>query len=97
MVAEINGVAAAEVDLHLFGSDRVLPPRALRDGTTPEADHFILRIRCDIDAIENLVLADRRCNNDKRDLLPGPPHVAAWARRNHRGSTALTGLATASR
>jgi 5-methylcytosine-specific restriction endonuclease McrA len=116
MVAEINGVAAAELDLHrhLFGSDRVLPPRALRDGiaamqdgrcfychrilgTTPEADHFIPRARCGIDAIENLVLADRRCNNDKRDLLPGPPHVAAWARRNHRHGTALTGLATASR
>ena len=30
------------------------------------------RIRCGIDAVENLVLADRRCNNDKRDLLPGP-------------------------
>ena len=116
MVAEINGVAAAELDLHrhLFGSDRVLPPRALRDGiaamqdgrcfychrilgTTPEADHFIPRARCGIDAIENLVLADRRCNTDKRDLLPGPPHVAAWARRNHRHGTALTGLATASR
>jgi len=43
------------------------------------------------------VLADRRCNNDKRDLLPAPPHVAAWARRNHRHGTALTSLATASR
>lgn len=28
--------------------------------------------RCGIDAIENLMLADLRCNNDKRDLLPGP-------------------------
>jgi 5-methylcytosine-specific restriction endonuclease McrA len=116
MVAEINKVATAELDLrrHLFGSDRVLPPRALRDGVaalqdgqcfycggtlgaTPEADHFIPRIRCGIDAIENLVLADRRCNNDKRDLLPGPPHVTAWARRNQRHGTALTSLATASR
>jgi 5-methylcytosine-specific restriction endonuclease McrA len=41
-------------------------------GPTAEADHFILRVRCGIDAIENLVLADQRCNNDKRDLLPGP-------------------------
>jgi len=37
-------------------------------------------IRCGIDAIDNLMLADRQCNNDKRDLLPahacdrlGPP------------------------
>ena len=95
MVAEINQVATAELalDRHLFGSDRVLPPKALRDGmaalqhgqcfycgaafgTAPEADHFIPRVRCGIDAIENLVLADRRCNNDKRDLLPGPPWQA---------------------
>ena len=48
-----------------------------RSAARPEADHFIPRIRCGIDAIENLVLADRRCNNDKRDLLPGPAHVTA--------------------
>jgi 5-methylcytosine-specific restriction endonuclease McrA len=96
MVAEINDVATDELNLHrhLFGSDRLLPPKALRDGiaalqdsrcfycqrplgSTPEADHFIPRIRCGIDAVENLVLADRRCNNDKRDLLPGPAHVIA--------------------
>jgi hypothetical protein len=96
MVAEINGVASAELNLHrhLFGSDRILPPRPLRDGigalqdgrcfychdplgSTPEADHFIPRIRCGIEAVENLVLAGRRCNNDKRDLLPGPAHVTA--------------------
>jgi 5-methylcytosine-specific restriction endonuclease McrA len=116
MVAEINKVATVELDLHrhLFGSDRVIPPKALRNGiaalqngqcfycgrtlgATPEADHFIPRVRCGIDAIENLVLADRRCNNDKRDLLPAPPHVTTWARRNQRHSTALTSLATASR
>jgi 5-methylcytosine-specific restriction endonuclease McrA len=116
MVAEINHMATAELDLrsHLFGADRVLPPRVLRDGiaalqdgrcfycdgtlgATPEADHFIPRIRCGIDAVENLVLADRRCDDDKRDLLPGLPHVTAWARRNHRHRGALAGLATASR
>ena len=109
-------MATAELDLHrhLFGSDRLLPPRALRDGitalqdgqcfycrrtlgATPEADHFIPRIRCGIDAIENLVLADRQCNNDKRELLPGPTHVGAWARRNQRHGPALTSLAMASR
>ena len=64
---------------------------------TPEADHFIPRIRCGIDAIENMVLADRRCNNDKRDLLPGPAHVASWAIRNQHHDTALAGLATDAR
>lgn len=116
MVAEINGVAPAELDLHrhLFGSDRVTPPKALRDamaalqhnrcfyccgplGTASEADHFIPRVRCGIDAVENLVLADRRCNNDKRDLLPASPHVNAWAHRNQRHGAALAELATASR
>jgi hypothetical protein len=116
MVAEINGVATAELGLHrhLFGSDRVLPPRALRDGiaalqhgrcfychrnlgATAQADHFIPRIRCGIDAIENLVLADQRCNNDERDLLPAPRNVTTWARRNQRHGTALADLATASR
>lgn len=116
MVAEINQVATAELDLHrhLFGSDRIIPPRKLRDGiallqggecfycgvplgTMAEADHFIPRIRCGIDTIENLVMAHRRCNNDKRDLLPAPPHVAAWALRNRRHGTELINLATGSR
>ena len=116
MVAQINNVATAELNLHrhLFGSARILPPQVLRDGiaalqdgrcfycgrplgTAPQADHFIARVRCGIDAIENLVLADRRCNNDKRDLLPGPQHITAWAHRNKHHHTALTSLATASR
>jgi 5-methylcytosine-specific restriction endonuclease McrA len=116
MVAEINRVATAELDLHrhLFGAGRLIPPKALRDGigalqdgqcfycrgplgATPEADHFILRIRCGIDAVENLVLTDRRCNNDKRDVLPAPPHVTAWTSRNQHHGTALTSLAMASR
>jgi hypothetical protein len=66
-------------------------------GAAPEADHFVPRVRCGIDAVENLVLADRRCNNDKRDLLPGPPHVTAWARRNEHDRLALVALARASR
>ena len=109
------GVAEAELDLHrhLFGSDRVIPPMALREGIAalqdhrcfycrgalglaPEADHFVPRVRCGIDAVENLVLADRRCNNDKRDLLPGLD-VTAWARRNEHNALALVELATASR
>jgi hypothetical protein len=66
-------------------------------GATPEADHFIPRVRCGIDAVENLVLADRRCNNDKRDLLPGPPHLTAWARRNDDHGVVLAELARTSR
>ena len=91
MVAEINGVAKAELDphRHLFGSDRLTPPRPLREGIAalqadrcfccqgslgarPEADHFSPRVRCGVAAVENLVLADRVCNNDKGDLLLAP-------------------------
>lgn len=41
MVAEINGVAQAELDLqrHLFGSDRVIPPKVLRDGIAALQDN----------------------------------------------------------
>jgi hypothetical protein len=116
MVAEINGVAKVELDLHrhLFGSDRLIPPRQLREGIAalqadrcfychgplgvrPEADHFIPRVRCGVDAVENLVLADRPCNNDKGDLLPGPSLVATWARRNEHHAGRLAQLARASR
>jgi 5-methylcytosine-specific restriction endonuclease McrA len=56
----------------------------------PDADHFIPRVRCGIDAVENLVLADGACNNDKRDLLPAATLVDAWAHRNteHEGMLA---------
>jgi 5-methylcytosine-specific restriction endonuclease McrA len=108
--------AKVELDLHrhLFGSDRLIPLKSLREGIAalqagrcfycrgplgvrPEADHFIPRVRCGVDAVENLVLADRACNNDKRDLLPGPPLVAAWARRNEHHAGRLAQLAKASR
>jgi hypothetical protein len=82
MVATINGVATEELDLHrhLFGR-------------APEADHYIPRVRCGIDAVENLVLADRSCNNNKRDLLPAPALVDAWTGRNREHQATLANLA----
>ena len=115
MVATINGVATEEQQLHrhLFGRDRLTPPKALRQGLAdlqasrcfychkpfreaPEADHFIPRVRCGIDAVENLVLADNRCNNDKSDRLPAAPLVDAWAGRNLDHEDTLAQLAIAS-
>lgn len=61
---------------------------------SPEADHFIPRVRCGIDAVENLVLADRACNSDKRDLLPAPPLVDTWAHRNLEHGAVLARLAS---
>lgn len=63
-----------------------------RFGGRPQADHFIPRVRCGIDAIENLVLADKDCNGDKRDLLPAAPLVARWADRNADHRDVLAGL-----
>jgi 5-methylcytosine-specific restriction endonuclease McrA len=113
MVATINHLATEERELHrhLFGRDRLTPPRVLREGLAglqdgrcfycrkpfhraPQADHFIPRVRCGIDAIENLVLADSACNNDKRDLLPAPPLADAWAARNREHESMLAGLAS---
>jgi 5-methylcytosine-specific restriction endonuclease McrA len=61
----------------------------------PEADHFIARVRCAIDAIENLVMADRSCNADKKDLLPAPTLVERWAARNRHNGPALSDRAKA--
>ena len=60
----------------------------------PDADHFIPRVRCGIDAVENLVLADSACNNDKRDLLPASALVDAWADRNLEHEDTLAQLAS---
>ena len=60
---------------------------------TPEVDHFIPRVRCGIDAVENLVLADRTCNGDKSDLLAAPSVVARWAGRSLDDSGALPMIA----
>jgi hypothetical protein len=38
-------------------------------------------------AIENLVVADPRCNNDKRDFLAAGGHVERWAVRFDRTAT----------
>jgi hypothetical protein len=114
MVAAINKVATEEQDLHrhLFGRDRLKPPKVLREGLAdlqasrcfycrrpfrlaPEADHFIPRVRCGLDAVENLVLADSACNNDKRDLLPASPLVDCWADRNLEHEDTLAQLASA--
>lgn len=39
------------------------------------------------------MLADRACNNDKRDLLPAPALVDAWAGRNSEYQGTLASLA----
>lgn len=37
-----------------------------------------------MDLGHNFVLAEERCNNQKRDRLPAVEHLAAWAERNRK-------------
>ena len=49
---------------------------------TTDVDHFIAWARYPIDLGHNFVLADRACNNKKRDRLPAVDHLALWTERN---------------
>jgi hypothetical protein len=56
-----------------------------RAALTPAAthvDHFIAWARYPVDLGHNFVLADSRCNGQKRDRLPACDHLAAWVERN---------------
>jgi len=46
-----------------------------------EVDHFIPWSRYPDNGIENLVVAHRHCNGDKRDFLAATGHVEKWTRR----------------
>lgn len=47
-----------------------------------EVDHFIPWTRYPADLLHNLVLADRRCNSQKRDRIAHIDHLAKWTTRN---------------
>jgi hypothetical protein len=50
-----------------------------------------------MNAVENLVVAHRRVNNNKRDHLAAAHLVARWRERNQRVASELTGVAAANR
>jgi 5-methylcytosine-specific restriction endonuclease McrA len=49
-----------------------------------DVDHFVPWSRSPVNAIENLVVADRRANHNKRDHLAAADHVVRWRERNQR-------------
>jgi 5-methylcytosine-specific restriction endonuclease McrA len=57
--------------------------RDLRPGIT-EVDHFISWSRYPADLGHNFVLADRRCNSQKRDRIPACERLCRWADRNEK-------------
>lgn len=68
----------------------------LRDtgGRRPHVDHFVPWARYPNNAIQNLVIAHERCNNQKRDFLADTDHVARWRPRAEMTSTVGADLAT---
>ncbi|MCE9572537.1 MAG: hypothetical protein K8W52_05225 [Deltaproteobacteria bacterium] len=100
-VARLNDLEEAKLEEFLFGAKRVAltavrgPLLALQAGRcfycghavsgTPEVDHFLPWSRYPDNALDNLVVADRACNNDKRDFLAASAHVQAWVRRSRDG------------
>ncbi len=89
----------------LFGSERsglsaiVSGLRDLQNGEcfycqgrlqqTVEVDHFIPWSRYPRDLGHNFVLAHGSCNQDKRDMLAAPVHLARWVERNDNDNAAL--------
>ena len=88
----------ADLEEFLFGSGRAQYPHlkeALRElqagkcfycgkslGRDFQLDHFISWSRYPSDLGHNFVLADRRCNSEKSDLLADQLFLAAWQERN---------------
>jgi hypothetical protein len=61
------------------------------DDTRVEIDHFIPWSRYAADLGHNLVLADFKCNNRKRDRIPAVEHLARWTERNARYGGEIVG------
>ena len=68
------GLAEAQSGLCFYCREKLAGPS--------EIDHFVPWARYPSDVIENLVLADRRCNNSKRAHLAGLALVERWASRS---------------
>ncbi|MBL8860529.1 MAG: HNH endonuclease [Planctomycetes bacterium] len=106
-VAELNGLESGELEDFLFGVNRTSLTRVLRPllelqsgvcfycrkrvGESPHVDHFIPWSRHADDGLDNLVVADERCNLAKRNFLAGSKHKDRWL---ERGSTQSTDLET---
>ena len=97
LVARFNRLEESRLERFLFGTERTdlgAVRRALLDlqsghcfycgraaRGTAEVDHFIPWSRYPDDGLDNLVLADRKCNGAKRDFLASAAHVERWRRR----------------
>jgi 5-methylcytosine-specific restriction endonuclease McrA len=110
MVADLNRLEIGKLESFLFGADRKALKRVadplldLQCGkcfycekTVPgrgHVDHFIPWSRHADDGLDNLVVADERCNLAKRNFLAGRMHLDHWLERGQRQSAELNEIAT---
>jgi hypothetical protein len=78
-------------DGRCFYTDRRLRP------AFADVDHFVPWSRSPLNAIENLVIADRRANGSKSDHLAAADHVQRWRHRNQRLGSDLERIARGNR
>lgn len=109
-VAELNGLESDELETFLFGVNRTALGRVLRPlldlqsgrcfycdkrvGSAAHVDHFIPWSRHADDGLDNLVIADDRCNIAKRNFLAGLRHRERWLERGVARSRELEAIAT---
>ena len=108
MVAKINKLEVSRLEMFLFGPSRASTGRLRaamvelqenrcffcegRMGGRVEVDHFIPWARYPDNGIDNLVVAHRRCNHEKRDFLAAAGHVGRWVARMAPGSASAAFL-----
>lgn len=66
-------------------------------GRAGEVDHFLPWARFPNNAVENLVVASRRANSDRRAFLVAPDHLRRWRQRNEACGGDLIAVARAAR
>ena len=109
VVAQMNGLRVARLETFLFGAERVpldsVRPgliemqqgRCFYCGaklvSRAEVDHFIPWSRYPDNGIENLLVADARCNGSKRDFLAASRHLSGWSARNRDRGPELAEIA----
>lgn len=76
-----NSLDAARPFLREFQDNRCFYCQA-NIADAGEVDHFIPWSRYPRDMLHNFVLADRKCNQNKRDRLASLEHLLAWKTRN---------------
>lgn len=108
MVARCNAMEESQLQDFLFGANRlalkdvVKPLAELQKGrcfycdgqlgSARHVDHFLPWARFAEDGLANLVVADARCNSNKRDHLAGHRFVQKWRQRAQTEQAHLASL-----